>query len=43
MAYEPTEWKSGDVITATKLNKIETELDELDEKLEDVEALLADI
>lgn len=26
MAYEPTEWKSGDVITAEKLNKIETEL-----------------
>ena len=26
MAYEPTEWKSGDVITAEKLNKMETEL-----------------
>ena len=23
MAYEPTEWKSGDVITSAKLNKIE--------------------
>lgn len=23
MSYEPTEWKSGDVITSTKLNKIE--------------------
>lgn len=26
MAYEPTNWKTGDVITAEKLNKIETEL-----------------
>lgn len=23
MAYEPTEWKNGDIITAEKLNKIE--------------------
>ena len=23
MSYEPTNWKSGDVITSTKLNKIE--------------------
>lgn len=23
MAYEPTEWKSGDVVTSAKLNKIE--------------------
>ena len=23
MAYEPTNWKSGDVVTSTKLNKIE--------------------
>ena len=23
MAYEPTEWKTGDVITAEKMNKIE--------------------
>lgn len=23
MSYEPTEWKSGDVITSAKLNKIE--------------------
>ena len=23
MAYEPTEWKSGDVITSAKLNKLE--------------------
>ena len=23
MAYEPTEWKSGDVVTSAKLNKLE--------------------
>jgi len=23
MAYEPTTWKSGDVVTSAKLNKIE--------------------
>ena len=23
MAYEPTEWKTGDVITAEKMNKLE--------------------
>ena len=23
MAYEPTDWKTGDVVTSTKLNKIE--------------------
>ena len=23
MSYEPTEWKSGDVISSVKLNKIE--------------------
>ena len=26
MAYEPTEWKNGEIITAEKMNKIETEL-----------------
>ena len=26
MSYEPTNWKNGDIITAQKLNKIETEL-----------------
>ena len=26
MSYEPTNWKTGDIITAEKLNKIETEL-----------------
>lgn len=24
MAYQPTTWKSGDVVTSTKLNKLET-------------------
>lgn len=24
MSYEPTEWKKGDVVTAAKLNKLET-------------------
>ena len=43
MAYEPTEWKSGDVITADKLNKIEAELDDLDKQLEGVEVLLDEI
>ena len=26
MSYTPTNWKSGDVVTSTKLNKIEQEL-----------------
>ena len=26
MNYTPTEWKSGDVITAEKLNKLENEV-----------------
>ena len=26
MAYEPTEWKDGDIITAEKLNKIENNI-----------------
>lgn len=29
MAYEPTEWKSGDVITSTKLNKLENGVAEI--------------
>lgn len=31
MAYEPTEWKCGDTITAEKMNKIEAELQTLSE------------
>lgn len=26
MAYEPTVWKTGDIVTSTRLNKIENEL-----------------
>ena len=29
MAYEPTNWKNGDVITAEKLNKIENAVEDL--------------
>ena len=38
MAYTPTEWAAGDIITSTKLNKIENELVALDEALSDASA-----
>lgn len=31
MAYEPTVWECGDKITAEKLNKLETAVEELSE------------
>lgn len=36
MAYEPTEWKAGDVITGSKMNKIEAQLAANTEEIESV-------
>ena len=36
MAYEPTEWKAGDVITGPKMNKIEAQLATNTEEIESV-------
>lgn len=30
MSYEPTNWKNGDIVTAEKLNKIESQLEQND-------------
>lgn len=35
MAYEPTEWKAGDVITGSKMNKIEAQLAANTEEIEE--------
>ena len=36
MAYTPTNWQDGDVITTEKLNKIEGELETLDTSVEGI-------
>lgn len=36
MAYTPTNWQDGDIITAEKLNKIESELETLDTSVEGI-------
>lgn len=47
MSYEPTNWKSGDKVTSTKLNKIENGIQGNDEEItsikEDLNVLLAPI
>lgn len=35
MAYNPTTWARGDIVTSAKLNKIETELQRLDARVPD--------
>jgi len=43
MAYEPTEWKAGDIITSSKMNKIEAQLAVNTEELENVRDSIAEV
>ena len=40
MAYTPTNWITGDVITATKLNNAETGIDDAHDLIDDLQEQL---
>lgn len=40
MAYTPTEWQTGDVVTAEKLNKIESAIEECSSKVPSMSGLV---